>query len=773
VVFSRQVGARIKRKEDPRLLTGSSTYVDDFRPAGVGHVAFLRSVYGHATLDRVDTSRAAAHPGVLAVYTGRDFADLGPMPAVGEEEGPVADAVPIDTPVLPIDRVRHVGQAFAVVVATSRAIARDALDLIDVEYGPLPVVTDLQAAIREGAPQLHEEAPNNIAYTWTRVAGRPDEAFADAEVVVTRTMHNQRVAGNSMETRGVLAQPDPLSGGLVVITSTQTPHTVRRELAHCLGLSELDIRVIAPEVGGGFGIKVTAYQEEILCAAIALRLKRPVKWSETRGEHLLATHHGRGQVAEVSLAAQRDGTITAVRLRVLADLGAYPRAALIPTLTGRMMNGVYRFANVDLEIRGVYTNTMATGPYRGAGRPEAAYYVERIVDVLAGELGLDPVALRRKNFIPPDAFPYQTAAWHRYDSGDYEKPLAKALALADYDGLRAEQARLRKEGRYLGIGIATFTEVCAVGPYESALVRVAPGGQVTVATGASPHGQGTETTFAQIVADRLGVSMDDVVVVHGDTARTPPGIGTFGSRGLVVGGSALVMGLDQITAKIHQIVAHQLEAAAEDVTFADGKFGVKGSPEGALDLRAIARVAYSGSLPPAIGTGLEATDFFAPPGTTFPFGADVVTVEVAPDTGEIAIRDYVTVDDCGVVISPLLVDGQVHGGLAQGIGQALWEGVEYDADGQLVTGSLMDYAIPRAQDFPQFTLDRTETPSPLNPLGAKGIGELATIGSTPAIVNAVVDALSPFGITHLDMPLRPQRVWQAIQAAKTAPVAVD
>ncbi len=775
MVYMRMMGARVRRKEDPRLITGSSTYVDDARPQGLGHLAILRSIYGHAKITDIDTSAAQEHPGVIAVYTGAEFkAFTGPMPhGGGEGGGGPKGMVGIATWPLESEVARHVGQALAVVVAESRYIARDALDLIAVEYEPLPVVTDIEAALAADAPQLYDMVPGNVAYTWTHQDGDPDAAFAGADVTVSQRMYNQRVAGIPLEGRAVLAQPDPLSGGLIVQTSTQNPHAVRQQIARCLGLSELDIRVIAPEVGGGFGVKISSYPEEMIVATLARRLNRPIKWVETRGENLAATHHGRGVLAEVALAARRDGTITAVKLRAHADLGAYPRAAGVALNAGRLLTGVYAFRNADLEIKAVYTNTMPTGAYRGAGRPEAAYFIERIVDVLADELGMDPVELRRKNFIPSDAFPYQTPTGPQYDSGDYDKPLAKALELADYAGLRAEQERLRKEGRYLGIGVTTFTEICGFGPFDSASVRVEPGGQVTVATGISPHGQGQETTVAQIVADRLGVSMDDVFVVHGDTARTPAGQGTMGSRGLVVGGSALVMGLDKITAKIRAIVAHQLEADAADVTFEGGKFGVKGSPEGALDLKAIARVAYSGALPPEIGTGLEVTDFFAPPGTTFPFAADIVTVEVVPDTGEIKILSYVTVDDCGTVISPLLVDGQVHGGLAQGIGQALWEAIEYDADGQLVTGSLMDYAIPRAQDFPQFTLARTETPSPLNPLGAKGIGELATIGSTPAIVNAVVDALSPFGIRHIDMPLRPQRAWQAIRAARVAGAVAD
>jgi carbon-monoxide dehydrogenase large subunit len=769
----RQVGARVRRKEDPRLITGSSTYVDDFRPADIGHLAILRSIYGHARIRGIDTSKAEAHPGVIGVYTAKDFADLTEMPFGNSEGGGVAGSAPVATPVLENERVRHVGQAIAVVVATDRYIAADAAELIQVDYEPLPVVTDMEEALKDGAPQLYDHVPNNLAYVHTQKSGDPDAVFTNAPVVVTQRMNNQRVSGVSMETRATMAYPDQLSGGLTVITSTQNAHGIRSEIAGALGLSDLDVRVIAPEVGGGFGVKAGVYQEDLLCAALARKLRRPIKWVESRSEHLLATHHGRGHVAEVSLAAERDGTVTGIRLRLVADLGAYPRGAFIPMLCAWLMNGVYRCETVDIEIRAVYTNTMAIGAYRGAGRPEAGYYLERIMDVLAAELGMDPVELRRKNFIPSDAFPHTTATGMTYDSGEYDKPLAKALELVGYEALRAEQAAAREQGRYLGIGVTTFTEICGFGPHDSSSVRVEPSGRVTVATGISPHGQGQETSFAQIVADELGVSMDDVVVVHGDTARTPAGNGTGGSRGLVVGGSALVMALGQVKEKARKIVAHKLEASAEDVTFENGKFGVAGAPDKAMSLKEIAAVAYSGSLPPAIGTGLDVTDFFAPPGTTFPFGADVAVVEVDPETGEIALRRYVAVDDCGKQVSPLLVDGQVHGGLAQGIAQALWEEVVYDDQGQLVTGTLMDYAIPKSEYLPMFENDRTVTPSPLNPLGAKGIGELATIGSTPTIVNAVVDALAPFGVRHLDMPLRPERIWQAIARARPAAEAAD
>ncbi|CAA9560569.1 MAG: Aerobic carbon monoxide dehydrogenase (quinone), large chain, partial [uncultured Thermomicrobiales bacterium] len=736
MVYMKQVGARVKRKEDPRLITGSSNYTDDFNPRGVGHVAILRSVYGHARINGIDTSAAEAHPGVIAVFTGAQFGDMAAHMPHGAEES-VPGMKEVQTPIIADDRVRHVGEAVAVVVAEDRYIARDALDLIQVDYDPLEVVTDLEAAIAPGAPQLYDAVPNNIAYVWERKRGDVDAAFAAAEVTVTQRMNNQRLAGIPLETRGVLAQPDPLSGGLTVTTSTQNPHSVRSQIAATLGLSEIDVRVVAPEVGGGFGVKISSYPEDMIVAALAKRLNQPVKWIESRSENLAATHHGRAQIAEVSLAAKRDGTVTALRMRVLADLGAFPRDPGIPPLTGMLMNGVYKFDTVDMEIRGVYTNTMATGAYRGAGRPEAAYYLERMMDLLAVELGMDPVEVRRKNFIPPDAFPYKTAAGPTYDSGDYEKPLAKVLAAADYQGLRAEQQRLRAEGRYLGIGVVTFTEICGFGPFDSATVRVEPSGKVTVATGISPHGQGQETTFAQIVADELGVSMDDVVVVHGDTARTPAGIGTMGSRGLAVGGAALYRGTQLVKEKAVKIAAHLLEASPEDVEFRDGAFGVKGAPEQTKGLTEIAKAAYGGKLPAEIGAGLESTDFFAPPNTTFPFGADIVVVEVDAETGEVSLRQYFAVDDCGRVISPLLVDGQVHGGLTQGIAQALWEEVVYDESGQLMTGTLMDYAVPKSEYLPNFALESTETPTHLNPLGAKGIGEAATIGSTPAVVNAV------------------------------------
>ena len=774
MVYRQYVGARVKRTEDPRLITGSSTYVDDLRPPRTAHMAVLRSVYAHARIAHIDHAAALAHPGVIAAYTGEQVRTLiGPL--TQEIDGAALGLrgfTPVPIWPMAADHVRYVGEAVAVVVAADRYIARDALDLIDVAYEPLPAIIDPEAALTPDAPQLYDEVPGNVAYTWRRTHGDADAAFAAADVVIAQRMNNQRLSGVPMEPRAILAQPDPLSGGLLVTASTQNPHGVRKQLAALTHLPETVIRVIAPEVGGGFGVKSGLYPEYAVASVLALHLRRPIKWIESRGESLAVTQHGRGQVADVAVAARTDGEITAVRLRVIADLGAYPRGLFVPTLTGRMMNGVYRYDNVDLEVTAVYTNTMATGAYRGAGRPEAAYYIERIVDLLARDLGLSPVEIRRRNFIPPTAFPYQTAAGPIYDSGDYDTALTRALALADYDALRAEQARLRDAGRYLGIGIATTTEVSGAGPFESANVRVEPGGTVTVATGSSPHGQGEETTFAQIVADELGVAIADVIVVHGDTARTPPGIGTFGSRGLAVGGSALVRALEPVGAKARRIAAHLLEAAPEDIVMHEGRFGVAGTPERSVALKEIAAAAYGQRLPPEIETGLESIAFFRPDGAAFPFGADVCVVEVDPETGVIHLRDYFMVSDCGRVISPLLVEGQIHGGLAQGIAQALWEEIVYDANGQLVSGSLMDYAVPTARAFPPFTHDRTETPTAVNPLGAKGIGELATVSAPPATVNAVVDALAPFGIRHLDMPLHSERVWRAIQGTGSSQFAV-
>jgi aerobic carbon-monoxide dehydrogenase large subunit len=554
-------------------------------------------------------------------------------------------------------------------------------------------------------------------------------------------------------------------------------------VAGCLRLSESQLRVIAPDVGGGFGVKIGCYPEDVLCGALALRLNTPVRWVEDRLEHVLATTHGRGQVCEMEAAVEPDGTITALKMRITADLGAYPLAPGLPDLTTAMAIGVYKIANVDLEATSVYTNTTPVAAYRGAGRPEAAYYIERMMDCVAQELGLDPAAVRRANFIPPDAFPYKTPTGLTYDSGEYDRALTKALELAGYEDLRKEQERRRGQGDkgtrgqggtadtltsaslppspLLGIGIACYVEMCGFGPYESAQIKVEPSGTVTVTTGISPHGQGTGTTFAQIVADQIGAEFERIVFRSGDTATTPMGVGTMGSRSLAVGGGALVRAAEQIRTKARQIAAHMLEASVDDVELREGRYGVRGAPDSGLSLAQVAKRAYSRNLPREIENGLEATAFFRPDELIYPFGAHVAVVEVDAETGSVRIRDYVSVDDCGPRISPMIVAGQVHGGLAQGIAQALMEEVVYDAQGQLLSGSLMDYALPRAELFPTFTIDKTETPTPLNPLGVKGIGEAATIGSTPAIANAVIDALAHLGVRHVDIPLRSEKLWRA------------
>jgi len=769
VAYSTYIGARVKRKEDPRLITGSSTYVDDLHLPGLLHVALVRSPYAHAAIRGINTSAAAAVPGVVKVYTGADLMRIArPIPGEGGggEGGEAAAGPGIVRYALATDRVRYLGEAVAAVVAEDIYTARDAAEQIEVEYEELPVVTDLEQAVAEGAPQLHDGVANNVFVTWEKATGDVEAAFRDADVVVRQRIISQRLAPVSMETRGAVAQIDPFTRGLIVWGSTQAPHLWRTQLSKGTGLPENQIRVIAPEVGGGFGAKINAYPEDFLVATIALDLKRPVKWVETRSENLMAMSHGRAQIADYAVAAKRDGTVTGLRMRVLADLGAYPRDSIVPSLTGWLATGVYHIPNFDGRIRSVLTNTNSVAAYRGAGRPEAAYYIERMMDLLAAELKLDPAEVRRKNFIPPDAFPYAAPGGVNYDTGEYEKNLDYALQVSNYAQLRQEQAQARAQGRIVGIGIATYTEICGFGPFESATVRVEPTGTVTVFTGVSPHGQGSETSFAQIVADRMGVPFDDVVVQHGDTGNTPMGVGTMGSRSLVVGGTALVMAIDAVMAKARKIAASMLEVAEADVIFDQGQFRVRGAPGRALTLKQIAEKAYSGAeLPDNMSPGLEATDFFRPPDTTYPFGTHISMVEIDRDTGVPTILHYYSIDDCGNVISPLLVDGQVHGGLAQGIAQALYEEVVYDEQGQLATGSLMDYAVPKAWQLPAYHLDRTVTPSPRNPLGAKGIGEAATIGSTPCVANAVMDALAPFGIRHLDLPLRPEKLWRAIHRA--------
>ena len=779
------VGAPVKRVEDARLITGAAKYIDDLRIPGIAHVAILRSPYAHARIGSIDTTKAAAVPGVIAVVTGKDFEHLPPLPCAWQAGG-VENFV--NTPrALEIDRVTFTGAGVAAVVAESRDAAEDALALIDVDWEPLDVVVDAEQATAEGAPQLHENAPGNIVMDWScGEKEATDQALAEADVVVKQRLVNQRLIPTPIEARGAAAQYEPSTGEYTVWATSQAPHVMRLLMtAFVLNIPETKLRFIAPQVGGGFGTKIYLYPEYVLVAALAEKVGRPVKWIETRSENYAATTHGRDHITYLEVGAKRDGTITALNAKTYANLGGVLStiAPGIPTtLYGRMLSGAYRIPNIHCQVLGVYTNTGMVDAYRGAGRPEAAYVVERAVDLIARELALDPVEVRRRNFIPPDAFPYDPGILGglEYDSGEYEKALDRALEIVDYDGFRRGQEEARKQGRYVGIGFSTYVEICGVAPsawaggegwgaglWESANVRVHLTGKVVVTTGSMSHGQGLETTMAQVAADELGVPLEDVTVEHSDTQGTPFGYGTYGSRSAAVGTVAVYRALQRIKAKARRVAAHMLEADPEDVEFEGGRAFVKGSPESAKTIQEIAAAAAVGSdLPEGDEPFLDDTSYYDPPNCTFPFGTHVAVVEVDGETGEVMLQRYVAVDDVGRVINPMIVDGQVHGGIAQGIAQALWEGGVYDEDGQLQTASLMDYAIPKAGFFPPFEVERTETLTDVNPLGVKGAGETGTIASTPAVVNAVMDALAPLGIRHVDMPLTPERVWRAMQQAK-------
>jgi aerobic carbon-monoxide dehydrogenase large subunit len=791
------VGQRVKRTEDPRLIKGLAHYVDDISLPGTLHVAFVRSYLAHAKINSIDTSAAESAPGVIAVYTGKDVAEkVGPVPCAGA----LPDLKVPDHRVLATNKVYFVGHPVAAVVATDRYTARDAADLIIVDYEDLPVVTDVEQAAA-GGPVIHEAFSDNIAYRLTSGEGDIDAAFSAADRTVKQRILHKRLAPIAMEPRGVLARYFPGEEELTLWSSTQIPHLMRTQVALMIGMPENKLRVITPEVGGGFGSKLNVYAEEALLGWISMQLGKPVKWIETRRENIQATIHGRGQVGDIEVAFRNDGTLTGLRYSVFADLGAYHQllTPAIPTLTGLMLSGAYKIPAIQMNITACFTNKMATDAYRGAGRPEATYVVERALDLVAAELGMDAAEVRRKNFPAPDEFPFHTATGLDYDSGDYEAALNKAQQIAGYAELREKQKKARDEGRLIGIGISTYVEICALGPsqampaggWESATVRIEPTGKVTILTGASPHGQGQETSFAQIAADELGVHINDVTVIHGDTGVVQYGIGTFGSRATAVGGTAVFVAIQKLKEKAHKIATHILKADASRVAFEGGKFSrqkaaasaagtsepvlpVGQAPAGALPdpdtegkssltLQEIALEAHiAKNLPPDTEPGLSATYFFEPKNFTFPFGTHIAVVEVDRETGDINFLRYVAVDDCGRVINPMLVDGQVHGGIVQSIGQAMYEEVVYDEQGQLITGTLMDYAVPRASHIPDFELDRTETPSPVNPLGVKGVGEAGTIGATPAIVGAIVDALAPFGVRHLDMPIKPENVWRII-----------
>jgi len=761
-----EIGRARPRVEDLRLITGRGRFVEDVVLPGLLHLALVRSPYPHARIARLDTTAARAAPGVRAVVTGAETPVLTNLPAT--PVSPNLKVPPFELLCRAV--VRAVGMPVAAIVATSREAAVDAAQLVEVDYEPLPAVAEAEAALAPDAPLLYPELGSNVCYTLEVGHGDVAAAFAGAAHVTRLRVRFPRLAAVPLEPRGVVASYDPTTDELTIWATTQSPFRVRWLASLALGLPEPRIRVLAPDVGGGFGSRGAVYAEYLLAAWLARRLQAPVRWIATRSEDLTTTTHGRDQLVDIEAATDADGHLRGLRARILTNLGAYlhvntPTPA--PQLL-RMLPGCYRVPAYHGQLTGVFTNTTPTAPYRGAGRPEAADTIERLMDQLARELQLDPIELRRRNFIQRDEFPYRTPAGVTYDSGDYAAALDRLLALADYPALRAQQAaeRARGERTLLGIGLASFVEPSA-GGWESGFVRVEPSGHVTVATGSSAHGQGHETSFAQIVADRLGVPFEQVLVRRSDTAVTPPGVGTFGSRSTVLGGSALVQAADQVLEKARRIAAGLLEASPDDVVLAHGRFQVAGAPERYVTWAQVAAAAYGrGRLPPGLPMGLESTAYFDPRTETYGFGAALAVVRIDPDTGRVQVEHLWCVDDCGTVVNPLLVEGQIEGGTAQGFGQAVLEQVVYEPDGTLLTGSLLHYALPRASTMPPLTIAEMVTPSPLNPLGTKGVGESGTIIGTAPIMNAVADALAPLGITHLDMPYTPERVWAALQAAR-------
>jgi aerobic carbon-monoxide dehydrogenase large subunit len=781
---TRIFGSGIRRREDPRLLTGTARYTADIVLPGMAHAAILRSRHGHARIRSIDIKAAQAAPGVIAVYTAADTDGvLQNIPCawlLPNSELKIATYRPLAG-----DVVRYAGDAIAVVVAESAAQAYDAVELIDVDYEPLPAVIDPEQATKPGAPQLHPDIPGNVAFHWTVAGGDVDAAFATADVVVRDRIIQQRLIPTAMEPRGAVAQYVPVTKELTLWNTTQNPHIVRFIMSLVTGVPEDRLRVIAPEVGGGFGSKIPQIQGDFITVFCAMKLGRPVKWIESRSENYQSTTHGRDHVQDVELAASKDGRILGLRCTVWAGMGAYLSTAApgIPTiLHGLMLSGPYQVPAVKEDVYGVYTNTTPVEAYRGAGRPEATFMLERMIELLADEIGIDPVEVRRRNLIPPFENGHNVVTGLTYDSGNYQAALDKALQHIGYDNLLKEQAAGRAQGRYIGIGVGVYVEICGLGPsqvagavgfqgglWESAIVRFHPSGKVHVFIGAKPHGQGEETTFAQVIADELGVAVDDVKVVHGDTDNTPMGWGTYGSRTTAVSGAALAVAARKIKEKARLLTSHLLEAAVEDVDYADGKFFVRGAPDKHKTIQEIALLAnVAWNLPQGMEAGLEASSFYDPPNFVYPFGAHIAVVEVERDTGRVMLKKYVAVDDCGPQINPVIVEGQVHGGVVQGIGQALWEEAVYDEQGQLLTGSLADYAVPRADVLCDIDVLSTVTPSPHHPLGVKGIGEAGTIASTCAAYNAVIDALQPFNVRSLRMPLTPERVWRAINTAEGA-----
>jgi carbon-monoxide dehydrogenase large subunit len=782
-VLPKLVGQRVKRREDPRLIQGRGTYVDDIALVGMQHIVFKRSDIAHGRIVSIDTSAAEAMEGVEAVFTGAQIAEmLPPMPIGTPFPSPEHRAVAVDT-------VRYGGEPVALVVARDRYVARDAAEAIVVNYEMLPAVVDLETAMTGKPALVHADFPNNLAValvpsgTGVSATGEVDDsaidaAFKKAEVVISQRMMNQRLAPSAMEPRGVVAHFEPGKGTMTIWSSTQNPHILRTFIAALNGMGQDQVRAIAPEVGGGFGAKINIYGEEYVASAVSKRLGIPVKWIEDRSEAFVATTHGRDILGYIDLAAKRDGTLLGLKLRLIADIGAYNMllTAAIPTLTMMMANATYKIPAIRTTLTEVFTNKTPTDAYRGAGRPEATYFVERAMDMLARELKMDPAELRRKNFIQPNEFPFTTEVGAIYDSGNYENALDVALKAAQWDRLKAERDAARAEGRLVGIGLAMYVEVCGIGPssslptggWEHSQVTIERDGRISATTGASPHGQGNETTFAQMLADQFGIPLEHITILHGDTGVVKQGIGTFGSRSQAVGGVALQMAGTKVKTKMAKFAAAMLEAHEDDLVFENGMISVKGSPASGKSFASVASFAYIPvPLPEGLEPGLSDEAFFEPSNNTYPFGCHITLLEIDRQTGEPTLLKLFAVDDAGNLINPLIVEGQIHGGLAQGIGQAMIEEVAYDEHGQLVTGSFMDYAIPRAIDFPRFELTSAVTPTPVNPLGAKGVGEAGTLGSTPSIVAAAVDALSEFGVKHIDMMLRPEKLWRIIQGGQS------
>ncbi|MBX0328913.1 xanthine dehydrogenase family protein molybdopterin-binding subunit [Oscillochloris sp. ZM17-4] len=772
-------GRALKRREDPRLITGRGQYVDDIQIPGVQRIFFLRSPYAHAMITSIDTSAAEAHPGVMKVYTGKD------LPAVPVPCGVNLPDSNQKTPpyfMIATDRVRHTGEIVAAVVASDIGTARDAAEKIVVEYDPLPVVVDAEKSVMDGAPQLYDGIDNNITFDWKLGGGDIDAAFAGAEVVIKQRLVNQRLIPNAMEPRAVAGRYDSATGDLTLWDTDQNPHIIRLLICMLTGIAENKLRVIAPDVGGGFGSKIFLYAEQLLVTTITKDLATPVKWVETRSENFQATTHGRDHVSYVEMAFMKSGKLCGLKVKTYANMGAFMTAfaPLVPTfLYGTLLSGVYDLPALRVETIGVLTNTMAVDAYRGAGRPEASYLLERVMDIAADELNIDPAEIRRMNFIKGE-FPHMAVTGMNYDSGDYEGNLDKALAQFGYADWRAKQAEAKAKGRYLGIGLSCYIEACGIAPskmvgmmgggvglWESGTIRVHPTGKVTAYTGAHSHGQGHETTFAQLISDTLGVPYDNVEIVHGDTNQVQFGMGTYGSRSLAVGGTALLKSAQKLVEKGKKIAAHLLEANAADIEYKDGSFSVKGSPDRSKAFGEVVLMAYlAHNYPADLEPGFEEQTFFDPTNFTFPEGTYMAIVEVDPETGTVTPLNFYCMDDCGNVLNPLIAEGQVHGGVAQGIGQALYENAVYDENGQLISGSMMDYAVPKITQLPSYTTEFAPVPSPSNPMGVKGIGEAGTIGSTAAIANAVMDALSSMNIRHIDLPLTSQNVWNAIQAAK-------